>query len=127
MRELFDNRNCRNVEGVSGVGLIGADSALAHNNLVVAACHDVLGTHQPFLNRRAQSALKQNRLVGLAELLEQVKVLHISRADLDNVYVLEHINVLCAHNLGDDGQSGLLPRDFQQVKSLGLQALKGVG
>ena len=39
--------------------------------------------------RVGQAALEQDGLVRLAKLLQQVEVLHIPRADLDDVHILE--------------------------------------
>lgn len=55
----------------------------------VAACHDVLSAHQPLLNRVRQPALEQNRLMRLAQHLQQLKVLHVARANLNNIHIVE--------------------------------------
>ena len=55
--ELFNHRHRGQVEGVAGLGLKGADAALAEDDILVAACHDVLGTHQPFLDGVGKAAL----------------------------------------------------------------------
>ena len=44
---FVDDGHCREIEGVAGVLLEGTDAALAQNDLLVAAGHDILGTHDP--------------------------------------------------------------------------------
>ena len=46
---------------------------------------DVFGGHQQLLDRRRRAALQQDRLVGPADLRQQEEVLHVARADLDDV------------------------------------------
>ena len=55
---------------------------LRHGVLLVAACHDILGAHDPLLDGVAQAALEQHRLVHLANGLEQLEVLHVAGTDL---------------------------------------------
>ena len=78
-------------ERVAGVVVKRADAALAEDDLLVAAGHDVFRAHQQLFDGVGQAALEQDGLVGLAKLLEQVKVLHIPRADLNHVDVLEQL------------------------------------
>ena len=78
------------VERVAGVIVERADAALAEDDLLVAAGHDVLGAHQQLLERVGQAALEQDRLVrSCPARLQQVKVLHIARAHLNHVHVVE--------------------------------------
>ena len=72
-------------------------------------------------------SVQQDGLAGLAQLLQQLEVLHVARAYLDHVHVLEQRQVGRLHDLGDDGQPGGLLRLAEQFKALLVQALEGVG
>ena len=51
---------------------------------------DVLGRHQQLLDGGAHAALEQHGLAQLAHRLQQREVLHVARADLEDVGVLGH-------------------------------------
>ena len=104
---FVDDGHGGKIQRVAGVLFKGADAALAEDDLLVAACHDVLGAHDPLLDGVAQAALEQHRLVHLAHRLEQLEVLHIACADLHHVHILLKLrDAVLAHQLGDDGQTG---------------------
>ena len=63
----------------------------------------------------------------MSQLLQKLKVLHISCAHLDQVHVFKQRQVVCVHNLRDDGQAGDLLCLQQQLQPVGLQALEVVG
>ena len=116
------------VEGIAGVGLVGADAPLAQDHVGVAAGHDVLRAHQPLLDGGGQAALEQDRLAGLAQQAQQVEVLHVAGAHLDAVHLLvENFDIVGAHDFRDDGQSGSSPGFLQQGEALVFQPLEGVG
>ena len=124
----MQHRHGRQVEGVAGVGLKGADAALAEDDLLVAAGHDVFGAHQQLLDGVGTGrALSRMGLFGLAQLLEQLEVLHVARADLDDVHVLEQRQVVDVHDLGNDRQTGAALGLQQQLYTLVMQALESVG
>ena len=127
VRQLLEHGHGREVERVAGVIVERADAALAEDDLLIAAGHDVLGAHEQLLERAGEAALEQDGLAELAELAQEVKVLHVARADLNDVHVFEQGQVLHAHDLRHDGQPGLLPCDLEQLEAGGLQALKVVG
>ena len=89
MGELAQHRDAGEVQCVAGVGLEGADAAFAEDHVVVAPGHDVLGAHQQFFVGGAHAAFEEDRLVQFADCLEQVEVLHVAGADLDDVHVFE--------------------------------------
>ena len=93
VRKLFDNRDSRNIKSVSCKCFVCADTSFAEHNLIVTACHNIFGTHEPFFDCCGKTSLEKDRLVNFAELLEKLKVLHISCTNLNNVNILEHINV----------------------------------
>lgn len=127
MAHALEHRNRGNIEGVSGVLLVGADAALAEDNVLVAAGHDVLGAHQELLHGVGEATLEQDGLARLAELLEQLEVLHIARADLEAVALVhENVDMGRVRDLGDNRQTGSLVRLVQQLQTLSLQTLEGV-
>ena len=125
---FVDEGHGRQVQRVAGVLFKGTDAALAQNDLLVAACHDVLGAHDPLLDGVAQAALEQHGLVHLAHGLEQLEVLHVAGTDLHHVHILLKLrDAVLAHQLGHDGQAGGLAGLDHVQDALGLQTLEGVG
>ena len=57
VREALQNRHSRNIKRVARERLIRADAALAEDDALVAAGHDVLGAHQKLLDRVREAAL----------------------------------------------------------------------
>jgi hypothetical protein len=64
---LLDHGNGRDVEGVAGRVLEGADAPLAEDDLAVAPGQDVLGGEQPLFDGGGEAALEKDRLSDLAE------------------------------------------------------------
>ena len=88
----------------------------------------VLGGAQPLVDGAREAALEQHRTVDLAELAEQVEVLHVARADLKDVgRVGEALHLLDRHHLGHDRQPGLAPGGDEQVEPRPAEPLEGVG
>ena len=103
MAHALEHRNGGNIEGVAGVLLVGANAALTEDDVLVAAGHDVLGAHQELLHGVGEAALEQDGLARLAELLEQLEVLHIASADLEAVALVhEDVDVRRIGDLGND-------------------------
>ncbi len=127
VRQLVQHGHGREVERVAGVVAEGADAALAEDDLLVAAGHDVFRAHQQLLERVGQAALEEDGLVRFAELAQQIEILHVACADLQNVHVVEQRKIRDAHDLGDDGQARLFPGDFQQLKALGFETREIIG
>mgnify|MGYP000004250115 CR=1 FL=1 len=65
MAELFHSGNCAYIKCIARICFKGADTAFAKDNVFVALAHDIFRCHQPFLNRRCQATLQQNRLIRL--------------------------------------------------------------
>ena len=123
---LFDDWNGRDVQCVAGSGLKGADAALAQDNLFVAAGHDVFCAHQQLFDGVGKSALEQDGLVYFAQLLEQLKVLHIACADLNDVHLFKQRQMVDAHDFGDNGQTGCFFGFQQVIQPFLAQSLEGV-
>ena len=127
MGHLVEGGHGGQVQGVPGGRLKGADAPLAQDHVLVAPGHDVLGAHQQLLEGVGQAPLQEDGLAGVAQLFEQLEVLHVPGAHLDHIHVLEQGQVVGVHDLGDDGQAGGLFGLQQQLDAVGLQALEGVG
>ena len=116
------------VHGVAGVCLVGADAALAEDEVVVAAGEDVLGREQHLLDGGRDAALQQHGRARVAKLAQQVEVLHVARAHLEEVDVGDHgLDLRDLHHLGDDQQAGLVGDLAQQLQPLDPHALEAVG
>ena len=85
MAQPLDHRDGVNVEGEAGRRLVGADAALAQDDVAVAMGEDVLGGQQPLLDGRPHAALQEHRLLRLAHLVQEGEVLHVAAADLKDV------------------------------------------
>ena len=126
---LFDGGNDGEVERVAREVGEGADAALAEDDVVVAFGHDVFGGHEQFFERGGHAAFEQHRLLGAAGALEQREVLHVARADLDDVGVfLDEVERFVVDGFGDDAEAvsrrGLWRENFQAGFA---QALEAVG
>src|SRR3989304_5564289 len=64
-------RYCVHGEGEAGGRLVGADAALAEDDVAVAVGEDVLGGEQPLLDRRPHATLQEHGLVRLAGLVQE--------------------------------------------------------
>ena len=85
---LFDGGDDGEVEGVAGEVREGTDAALAEHDIVVAFGEDVLGGHQKFVEGGGHTALEEHGEFGAAGAFEKREILHVARADLDNVGIL---------------------------------------
>ena len=128
VRKLLDDRDGGDVHRVAGVGLEGADAALAEDDVVVAAGEDVFGGEQQLFDGGGDAALEQHGLADRAELAQQVEVLHIARADLEEIDVGQHqLDLGDLHDLADDEQAGGVAGFAQQLEGIEAHALEGVG
>src|SRR6266852_8769469 len=127
MRKFFDDRNGRDVKSVAGVGFERANSALAQNHVVVAAGKDVFGTHQKFFHGGRHAALEKN---GFAEFTERAKekvVLHVARADLEDVHVRHHhLNLRGVHHFADSEEAEFRGCFAHQLEARFTHSLKGI-
>src|SRR5580765_6059605 len=86
--ELLHDRNRGDVERVARCRFERSYPTLTEDDVGVAAGKDVFGRQQPLLDRRGDTALEQHGLPRVAELTQQGVVLHVARADLEDVAVL---------------------------------------
>ena len=91
MRQLMQRRYGGNIQGVSGVGFKGPDAPFAEDDIFVAFAHDVFCAHQQLLQRVCQTALEEDRFLGFANFFQQIEVLHISGADLNDINLIKQI------------------------------------
>ena len=115
------------VERVARRGLEGAYAALAEDYVLVAVRHDVLGAHQQLLDCVRKAAFDEYGLARLAELFQQLEVLHIARADLNHVDFLEEGQMVRVHNFRDYRKPSLFFGFEQKVDAVGLEPLEVVG
>src|ERR1035437_6613101 len=123
--EFLDYGNGGEIEGVAGVGFEGADAALAEDDVVIAAGQDVLGGEQEFLDAGRDAAFEQHGFGLLAELAQEVEVLHIARADLNDVGVFrEQRDLRLVHDFADHQQAVAVGGGAEHFESLGAEALE---
>lgn len=125
---MLDGQHGAEVQRVAGVRFKGADAPFAEDDVAVAAGHDVFRRHKPFFDGRAEAALEEDGLARLADGLEQLEILHVAGADLDDVDVVfqEQVDFIGRHDFRYDGQVRFLPGLAEHVQPLVLEALKRV-
>ena len=127
VRKLFHHRNRGHVERIARVGFEGADAALAQNHFVIAARKNVFGGEQQFLNGRGLAALQQDRLANAPQFAQQIEILHVARAHLQNVRVCrEQRDLGGIHHFADDQQAAPVGRFAHHLQALFAQPLKAV-
>ena len=71
--------------------------------------------------------LSRRRLFHLAQFAQQVEVLHVARADLEDVDVGQHkLDLRDLHDLADHEQVELVARFAQQLEAFEAEALERV-
>ena len=89
---------------------------------------NVFGGHQQVFDGGGHAPFEQHRLVGLADRVQQVIILHVARANLQHVGVNGHQGHLAGgHDFGDNRQAGRLAGFGQQFEAVLAHALKSVG
>src|ERR1017187_2252255 len=84
--------------------------------LPCAATYSAAASHSPMV---------LDRPVNLAELAQQCEVLHVARADLEDVARLCHpLHLIHRHHLGDHGKAGLASRRDQEVQPLPAESFE---
>ena len=107
--EPFDHGHCGHIQRKPSEGLKPANSPFAENHLLVAPGHHVFCGQQPLFVRGGQPTLDHDRFPDQANFVEQIVVLHVPGADLQDVCVLGYgLNVSGGHDFGDDWQAGFL-------------------
>ena len=128
MRFLLDDRNGRKVQRVARVSFKRADAALAKHQIGIVVRQNVFARQQPFLDLHGKAALEQDRLAGLGGGDEQLKILRVARANLNDVRVFGHqFGVLLGKQFGDDRQPRFAARLGQKLQSLDAQPWNSYG
>ena len=128
MREMLDRRNRTDVECVARVRLVGADAALAEDDIGVPLIHDVLCRIQPLVNRRRKPSLEHDGLARTPDRTQEAKVLHIACANLENVGIGgDRIHGLDHRDLGHNGEPCLFACLGEVFQPLLLKPLECVG
>ena len=124
----LDHGHGADVEGVARGRLKGPDAALTEDDVAKALFHHVLGGHQELFDRRRGAALEQHRPAEPAQFGQKQEVLGVARPDLEHVGVRAHdVQVARVHDLGDDGQAGLVAGGGQHLEALLAETLERVG
>src|SRR5882762_7892240 len=127
MTSLFHGRNHGEVEGVARKIGERSNAALAEHDVVIALGEDVLGGHEEFVERGGHAALEENRFFSAARAFEERKVLHVARADLDDVRVfLDQVERFIVNGFGDDPETILGANLRKNLESVFAKALKAV-
>ena len=127
MGKLAKHGDGAHVEGVARASLERANAALTQHDLVVPFAHDIFSAHKQLIDRGRHAALEQHGLAITAKLLEQREILHVSRAHLKNVDIIEKIEVAGIHDFGNDRHVELALDLREDVEALFAQALEGIG
>jgi hypothetical protein len=128
MRKFFDYRDGGDVQRVARVGLERADTALAEDDVVIASGEDVLGAEQQLFHSGGHAALEEHGLADFAEGAEEIIILHVARADLEDIDVAEHhLHLRGVHNFADGEQIEFLRGFAHQLEAFFAHALEGVG
>ena len=106
MAAFFHCRDDGEVESIAGKIGEGANAALAKHDVVVALGEDIFRGHEEFVESGGHAAFKKDGEFGAASSLEEREVLHVARADLNDVGVMLHQRQrLVVHRFGDDKQT----------------------
>ena len=129
MAAFFYRWNDGEVERVAGEIGEGANAALAEHDVVIAFGEDVFGGHKEFVERGGHAALEEDRFFGAAGALEEGEILHVARANLDDVGIFfDQVEAFVVNRLGDDAQAKALANlreDFQARFPHALKAVRG--
>ena len=124
---LFDDRDGGEVECVAGVSLEGADAAFAKEQVRIFVGEHIFAREQPLFDLHREAAFEEDGFAGFGGGDEQLEVLRVARADLDDVRVFgDEIGVLFGKQFGDDGQASFSPRLVEQLQSFLAQTLEFV-
>src|SRR5208283_104193 len=97
-------------------------------DVVVAFGEDVFGGHQEFVESGGHAALEKDGEFGAAGTFEEREILHVARADLDDVGVfLDEIERFVVDGFGDDAEAVLLADMGENLQAGEAESLEGVG
>jgi hypothetical protein len=103
------------------------DAAFAESDLVVSFGEDVFGGHEKFVERGGHAALEEDGFFRAAGAFEQREILHVARADLDDVGVLlDEIERLVVDGLGDDAEAVFFANFGENFEAGLAESLEGI-
>src|ERR1051326_3011003 len=127
VRKRLHHGDSGDVHRVSRVALEGPNAALAQNDVVVAPREHIFGAEQQLFNGGGDAALEQYGFANLAELPQQVVILHVARADLQDVGVFgQERDLRLIHDLADDEQVVAIGRRAHHFEAVFAEPLKAV-
>ena len=127
MRELVHDGDRANIQRIARVGFEGANTALAKNDLIVSARHNVFGREQQLFQGRRDASFEQNRLIDFPQFAQQIEILHVARAYLQDIEVGQHhLDLRNLHDFADHQQSKLIAGFAQKFKRFQTQSLEGI-
>src|SRR6476660_7332749 len=104
-----------------------ANASFAQHYVVVSFGQYIFRSHQKFVERCRHATLQQYRLFSAASALEQRKILHVARADLDYVRVLlDQVQRFMVNRLGNDAESDFFADLRQNLQARFAEPLKAV-
>ena len=128
VRKLLGDGDAAQIEQIARAGVERAQAALAEHDLGAAVDDQIFGGGEPFLDGAGQAALEQHGAAGLGDLLEQVVVLRVARADLEHVGQVEQgLDLVGAGHFRDQGDVELLFDRAHDLEAVLLEALEIVG
>ncbi len=128
MAAFFYRGNDGEIERVAGKIGEGSNAAFAEHYVVIALGEDVLGGHEELVERRGHAALEENGFLGAAGTFEQGKILHVARADLDDVGVfLDEVERFIVNRFGDDAKAVGGANFRKNFEAVFAEALETVG
>src|SRR6185369_11950610 len=127
MGYLLDQRNYREIQGVAGGGLKGADAPFAKDDMGVSLCKDVFGSGEELLQSGAHPPFQEDRFLYPPDFTEQIEVLHVPCANLEQIRGFCHqTNSIRAHDFGHYGKPRLFACLHKKFEPLLAQSLKGM-
>jgi hypothetical protein len=109
MRFFLGNGDCGEIQCIPRVGLECPDTAFTEQDVRVTLGKDIFCRKQPLLDPLAHSALEQHWFPALCALNQQLEILGVSRADLEDIGRFTNVfHVPFAQDFGDYFESGLL-------------------
>ena len=125
--EPLDHRDRRHVQREPGQGLKTAYASLAEHHLAIAPGQHVFRRQEPLLVGCGKAPFDHYRHIQFAHGVQQIVVLHITSANLQDVGVFGHgIEVLDGHHFGNDRQAGFLLGCLEQFQPFNTHASKTV-
>src|SRR5438046_716418 len=104
-------------------------AALAQHHVVISLGENVFGGHEKFIQSGGHAALEEHGLFGAAGAFEQRKILHVARADLDDVGVLfDEVERFVVNRFSNDAESissAHFRKDLEAFFAETLEAVRG--